>query len=157
MCADRHIGLLQAVGMLNAQPLPAIEQLARGLEPVAVPAGHVVFSQGDIGDGYYVIESGEAEVVGDGHVVATLGASCAALGPLSPRGPWIYAECPNGGSGLSRASAPEFGELLGKASALVETGSSSGRTRRQIHQIAAECVAGVAIRQDRFDSAAACA
>ena len=70
---DRDIGLLQAVGMLNPLPLPAMEQLARGLEPVAVPAGHVVFNQGDVGDRYYVIESGEAEVVGDGHVVATLG------------------------------------------------------------------------------------
>jgi hypothetical protein len=56
---------------------------------------------------------------------------------------------------ISRASAPEFGELLGKGPALVVTGSSGGRTRRQIHQIAAECVAGVAIRQDGFDSAAA--
>jgi hypothetical protein len=54
-----------------------------------------------------------------------------------------------------RASAPEFGELPGKGSALVTTRSSGGRPRRQIHQIAAECVAGVAIRQNRFDSAAA--
>ncbi len=53
------------------------------------------------------------------------------------------------------ASAPEFGELLGKGPALVVTGSSGGRTRRQIHQIAAECVAGVAVREDGFDSAAA--
>jgi len=70
---DRDIGLLQAVDMLNALPLPSIEQLARGLEPVVVPAGHVVVEQGAIGDRYYVIESGEAEVVGDGHVVTTLG------------------------------------------------------------------------------------
>jgi MFS family permease len=70
---DRDIGTLQAVAMLDALPLPAIEQLARGLEPVVVPAGHVVFSQGDIGDHYFVIESGEADVIGDGHVVATLG------------------------------------------------------------------------------------
>ena len=42
---------------------------------------------------------------------------------------------------VSWASAPEFGELLGKDSALAETGSSGGRTRRQIHQIVAECVA----------------
>jgi len=70
---DRDIGLLQAVDMLNALPLPSIEQLARGLEPVVVPAGHVVVEQGTIGDRYYVIESGEAEVVGDGHVVTTLG------------------------------------------------------------------------------------
>jgi len=56
---------------------------------------------------------------------------------------------------ISRASAPEFGELLGKGPALVVTGSSGGRPGRQIHQIAAECVAGVAIREDGFDSAAA--
>ena len=52
------------------------------------------------------------------------------------------------------ASAPEFGESLGKRSALVVTGSSGGRTRRQIHQIAAECVAGVVVREDGLDSAA---
>lgn len=70
---DRDIGLLQAVDMLKALPLPSVEQLARGLEPVVVPAGHVVVEEGDIGDRYYVIESGEAEVIGDGHVVTTLG------------------------------------------------------------------------------------
>ena len=70
---DRDIALLQGVAMLNALPLPAIEQLARGLEPVEVPAGQRVFSQGDVGDRYFVIESGEAEVIGDGHVIATLG------------------------------------------------------------------------------------
>ena len=37
---DRDIGLLQSVTMLNMLPLPAIERLARGLEPVEVPAGH---------------------------------------------------------------------------------------------------------------------
>ena len=67
------IGLLQRVPMLHPLPLPAIEQLARGLESVTVPAGQTVFTQGDIGDRYYVIESGAADVVGDGRVVATLG------------------------------------------------------------------------------------
>jgi hypothetical protein len=70
---DRDIDTLHAVAMLNVLPLPAIEQLARGLESVDVPTGHVVFQQGDVGDHYFVIESGEAEVIGDGQVVATLG------------------------------------------------------------------------------------
>jgi hypothetical protein len=70
---DRDIGTLQAVAMLGVLPLPAIEALARGLEPVVVPAGQVVFSQGDIGDRYFVIESGRADVIGDGQVVASLG------------------------------------------------------------------------------------
>ena len=69
---DRDIDMLHGVAMLNVLPLPAIEQLARGLDPVDVPAGHVVFSQGDVGQSYFVIESGEAEVIGDGQVVATL-------------------------------------------------------------------------------------
>jgi MFS family permease len=71
---DRDVALLQQVPMLRALPLPSIEQLARGLEPLTVPAGQTLFHQGDTGDVYFVIESGEAEVVGDGSVVAVLGA-----------------------------------------------------------------------------------
>jgi CRP-like cAMP-binding protein len=59
--------------MLQPLPLPAIEHLARGLEPVQVPAGQAVFGQGDPADRFYVIETGAADVLGDGHVVATLG------------------------------------------------------------------------------------
>ena len=70
---DAEIGLLQEVPMFHPLPLPSIEQLARGLEPVTVAADQMVFRQGDVGDRYYVIESGEADVVGDGRVVATLG------------------------------------------------------------------------------------
>jgi CRP-like cAMP-binding protein len=70
---DRDIALLQGVAMLKVLPLPAIERLARTLEPVTVPPGELVFDQGDLGDHYYVIESGEAAVLGDGREVATLG------------------------------------------------------------------------------------
>ena len=70
---DRDIDLLHGVTMLSPLPLPAIEQLARGLEEVDVPAGEVVVHQGDVGDRYFVIESGGAEVIGDGRVVGTLG------------------------------------------------------------------------------------
>ena len=70
---DREIALLQGVAMLTVLPLPAIERLARGLVPVAVPAGHTLFHQGDVGDRYFVIESGEAEVIGDGRLVTRLG------------------------------------------------------------------------------------
>ena len=59
--------------MLRPLPLPAVEQLARGLEPVRVPAGRAVFHQGDPGDRFYVIETGAADVVGDGRLVTTLG------------------------------------------------------------------------------------
>jgi MFS family permease len=69
---DEDIDLLHRVAMLNVLPLPAIEQLARGLEPVDVAVGQFVFHQGDVGDHYFVIESGEADVIGDGELVATL-------------------------------------------------------------------------------------
>jgi Cyclic nucleotide-binding domain len=70
---DKDIALLHSVPMLQPLPLPAIEQLARGSEPVHVPAGRAVFRQGDPGDRFYVIETGAAEVVGDGRLVTTLG------------------------------------------------------------------------------------
>ena len=69
----REIELLHGVPMLKPLPLPAIEQLARGLEPVHVPAGQAVFRQGDPADRFYVIETGAADVVGDGRLIKTLG------------------------------------------------------------------------------------
>jgi CRP-like cAMP-binding protein len=59
--------------MLQPLPLPAIEQLARGLEPVHVSAGQAVFRQGDPADRFYVIETGAADVIGDARLVTTLG------------------------------------------------------------------------------------
>jgi MFS family permease len=70
---DKEIGLLHGLPMLQPLPLPAIELLARGLEPVQIPAGQAVFRQGDPADRFYVIETGQADVVGDGHLVTTLG------------------------------------------------------------------------------------
>ena len=65
--------LLHGVPMLKPLPLPAIEQLARGLEPFHVPAGRAVFRQGDPADRFYVIETGAADVLGDGRLLTTLG------------------------------------------------------------------------------------
>jgi hypothetical protein len=70
---DVDLDLLRRVPMLRSLPLPAVEQLARALEPLTVPAEQTVFRQGEVGDCYFLIESGEAEVVGDGQRVATLG------------------------------------------------------------------------------------
>ena len=70
---DSEIGLLHNVPMFQPLPLPAIEQLARGLESVQVPAGQPVFRQGDPADRFYVIETGTADVVGDGRIVTKLG------------------------------------------------------------------------------------
>ncbi len=67
------IALLRTVRVLDPLPLPALEQLAADLLPQRVPAGEVVFAQGDPADGCYVIERGRATVIGDGRAVAELG------------------------------------------------------------------------------------
>jgi MFS family permease len=70
---DDEIGLLRGVPMLQPLPLPAIEQLARGLEPVHVSARQAVIRQGEPGDRFYVIEKGRADVIGGDRLVTTLG------------------------------------------------------------------------------------
>jgi MFS family permease len=70
---DDEIGLLRGVPMLQPLPLPAIEQLARGLDPVHVSARQAVIRQGEPGDRFYVIEKGRADVIGGDRLVTTLG------------------------------------------------------------------------------------
>ena len=50
-----------------------LETLARALVPVRVEAGREVFRQGEVGDRYYIVVSGEVEIVSDGRVVAVTG------------------------------------------------------------------------------------
>ncbi|WP_194395805.1 MFS transporter [Microbacterium atlanticum] len=71
---DDDVELLRRVPMFQPLTLPAIEQIARRLQPVHVAAGRAVFAAGDVGERYFVISEGEADVIGDGRVVATLGA-----------------------------------------------------------------------------------
>ena len=71
---DVEIGVLRGVPMLRQLPVPSIEHLARQLRRSTAPAGAVVVRQGDPGDAFYVIVDGQADVIGDGAVVRTLGA-----------------------------------------------------------------------------------
>jgi CRP-like cAMP-binding protein len=71
---DADIEILRAVGMLRALPAATIEQLAAGIEHAEVPPGATLFEQDERGEQFYVVESGEAEVVRDGHLVKSLGA-----------------------------------------------------------------------------------
>jgi hypothetical protein len=70
---DDEIEVLKQVGMLRPLPMPAIENLAVHIDKAEVPAGQDVFRQGEEGDSFYVIKQGEAEVIGDGSFVRTMG------------------------------------------------------------------------------------
>jgi hypothetical protein len=68
-----EIALLRSMPLFAALPAPAIEGLARALEPVELPAGTVVMHMGEEGDRFYAIAEGEVEVSRNGAAVARLG------------------------------------------------------------------------------------
>ena len=73
-CVTGRSRLLQAGADAGRAAAPG--RRAAGPRPGAArrcPPASRVFEQGDVGDRYFVIESGEVEVVGDGEVIATLG------------------------------------------------------------------------------------
>jgi MFS family permease len=69
---DEEIEVLNDVAMFRPLPMPAIDELAAHVERLDVPAGGEVFHQGEHGDRFYVIEGGEAEVIGDGRLIRVL-------------------------------------------------------------------------------------
>jgi MFS family permease len=70
---DEELDLLQKVPMLRPLPVPVMDHLGRHLASMRVPAGRAVFEQGDAGDHFYVIATGQADVIGDGALIRTLG------------------------------------------------------------------------------------
>ena len=69
---DVDVALLHGIPMLRPLPEATIEQLAARLTRVQVPAGALVFEQGDEGDDFYVVERGRADVIRDGQSIAPL-------------------------------------------------------------------------------------
>jgi MFS family permease len=70
---DREIEVLSKVAMFRPLPMPAIDMLALDVGHTRFAAGQEVFHQGDHGDRFYVIEDGDADVIGDGHLIRTIG------------------------------------------------------------------------------------
>jgi MFS family permease len=70
---DADIETLRGVRMLGALPAATIEQLAARLEHVEFLPRQTVFQQGERGECFYIVESGRAEVVHDGRIIAMLG------------------------------------------------------------------------------------
>jgi MFS family permease len=65
--------LLRGIPIFAPLPPVTLEQLASRLSRVRVPAGEVIFRQGDPGDRFYVIGDGEVEIALDGGPPKTLG------------------------------------------------------------------------------------
>ena len=70
---DEEVEVLNKVGIFRPLPMPAIDILALHVDHAQFPAGQEVFHQGDRGDRFYVIEDGEADVIGDGRLIRTMG------------------------------------------------------------------------------------
>ncbi len=62
--APAHLGLLRTIDLLSALPGATLESLARSLTEIALKAGTVIVREGETGDRYYVVSSGEVEVAG---------------------------------------------------------------------------------------------
>jgi MFS family permease len=56
--------VLRRVPMFSLLPEALLERLAAESEQIRVPAGEVVFHEGDPGDRFYVVEEGEVEIAG---------------------------------------------------------------------------------------------
>jgi len=69
-----ELALLRAMPLFAPLSPPVLEGLASRLIPVHAPAGQTIVTQGELGDRFYVIVSGEVEVVIDGQARATQGA-----------------------------------------------------------------------------------
>ncbi|MGO9340940.1 MAG: MFS transporter [Acidimicrobiales bacterium] len=64
-----EIQLLRSISIFAALPAPSLEGMARELEPVTVPSGTAVITEGDYGDCYYAVAEGELAVTRDNRVV----------------------------------------------------------------------------------------
>jgi MFS family permease len=77
---DRSVSEPAGVDLLGSTPLfaplarPLLENLASRMVRVAVPAGETVMREGDLGDRFYVIESGSLAATFEGRPLSTMGA-----------------------------------------------------------------------------------
>jgi MFS family permease len=71
----RQLELLQAIPIFSPLSAPVLEGLAARLAAVSVPAGEEIVRQGDPGDRFYVISSGEVDVSIDGRPQTAMGPS----------------------------------------------------------------------------------
>jgi MFS family permease len=68
-----ELAQLQAIPMFAPLPAPTLEALALSMTRREVPAGETIFRQGDHGDAFYIVDSGEIEIEIDGREANVLG------------------------------------------------------------------------------------
>ena len=68
-----ELAFLDTVPMFSPLPLAVKEQLAGRLIPLSVDAGELVINEGDAGDRFYIVVSGELEVIKGGRRVIARG------------------------------------------------------------------------------------
>jgi len=73
LAPTRELALLRAIPLFKPLPASTIDHLASRLVPVHATPGSEIIREGDPGDRFYVIASGEVEVTADGKRIGTLG------------------------------------------------------------------------------------
>ncbi|HET6685645.1 MAG TPA: MFS transporter [Jiangellaceae bacterium] len=103
-----EIALLRSLRIFHALPAPALEGLARSVEPVELAAGDVLIREGEQGDRFYAIAHGRLQVTIGGAPVATKvrgdGIGEIALLYDVPRTATVTAESPATAFALDRAA-----------------------------------------------------
>ena len=70
---DAIVHLLRQVPAFAELPMTAVERLTLGLTPITAAAGEALMRQGEVGDRFVLVESGEIEISVDGRVINKLG------------------------------------------------------------------------------------
>jgi CRP-like cAMP-binding protein len=70
---DAMVRLLRHVPAFAELPMTAVERLTAGLTPITAAAGEALMRQGEVGDRFVLVETGEIEISVDGRVVNKLG------------------------------------------------------------------------------------
>jgi MFS family permease len=73
LAPTRELALLRQMPLFRPLPPAMLDQLASSLVPVHAEHGTTIMRQGEPGDRFYVIVSGEVDVVSKGEHIATLG------------------------------------------------------------------------------------
>jgi MFS family permease len=68
-----QIALLRSLPLFAELPAPSLEGLAAALTPMELPAGAILIREGEEGDSYYAIATGELEVMQDGSLLRRCG------------------------------------------------------------------------------------